>query len=428
MDEYIDQFDPSYLVTLDEIYHSHWAAQRKQRIAFLKDIIHYIWPKGHPTQFIQVTGTNGKGSVSYYLELGLTSVSRSGSWTGPHLFDYAERFHINGQQVSHDDIVTSSRKIKECYEQFKEEKYLDVSLSFAEIGILITLHLFQQYQVQWGIMEVGCGGRYTPLMALDVVACILTNIGNDHPQSLGSKLWQRAMDKAGIARPGVPFFIAEMDEALPYVLKTADSQGANIIQITNVMVEKIKELQPQAPEFKLRNLALATTVIRYFYPDLSVAKLVGSMLSKLPGRFANLAPNVIIDIAHNQDKITRLVEELTSTYPEKKICFLIGLTRQRNVRQVFSPILKIAKKITITSASYAGQDPNCLAEQLRLDFSNIFVEIEPQKAYQQALEDLEKDDILVLTGSAYMIDQAINPNPYIRHLNATYGWRNQGKP
>ncbi|MGK7941070.1 MAG: hypothetical protein AB4062_13155 [Crocosphaera sp.] len=427
MDEHIDQFDPSYLVTLDEIYHSHWAAEKKQRIAFLKDIINYIWPKGHPTQFIQVTGTNGKGSVSYYLELGLTSVSRSGSWTGPHLFDYAERFHINGQQVSHDDIVQGHSKIKEFYEQFKEEKYINATLSFAEIGILITLYLFQQYQVQWGIMEVGCGGRYTPLMALDVVACILTNVGNDHSQSLGSELWQRAMDKAGIARPGVPFFTAEMDAALPYVLKTAEYQGANIIQITDVMVEEIRKIQPQAPKFKLRNMGLATTVLRYFYPDLSIYNLLDCILSKLPGRFANIAPNVIIDVAHNQDKIYRLVQELTVTYPEQKFCFLIGLTRQRNVRKVFAPILKIAKKITITSASYAGQDPDCLAEQLRLDFANIFVEIEPQKAYQQALQDLEKDDMLVLTGSAYMIDQAINPNPYIRHLNATYGWRNQGK-
>ncbi|MDJ0510556.1 MAG: hypothetical protein QNJ64_15080 [Crocosphaera sp.] len=427
MDEFIDQFDPSYLVTLDEIYHCHWAAKKKQRIAFLREIIHYIWPKGHPTQFIQVTGTNGKGSVSYYLELGFTSVSRSGSWTGPHLFDYAERFHINGQQVSHDDIVTSYGKIKEFYEQFKEEKYLNTTLSFAEIGILITLHLFQQYQVQWGIMEVGCGGRYTPLMALDVVACVLTNVGNDHPKSLGAKLWQRAMDKAGIARRGIPFFTAEMDQALPYVLKTAESQGGNIIQITDIMVEEIRKIQPQAPEFKLRNLALATTVIRYFYPDVSISILLDCMISNLPGRFANIAPNVIIDLAHNQDKISRLVEELMVTHPGQKFCFLIGLTRKRNAREVFAPILKIAKKITITSASYAGQDPDLLAGELHLDFPNIGVESEPQKAYKQALQDLEKDDILVLTGSAYMIDQAINPNPYVRHLNATYGWRGQDK-
>jgi dihydrofolate synthase/folylpolyglutamate synthase len=427
MDQNLDKFDPSYLVTVDEIYHCHWVAKKKQRIALLQEVIKYCWPKGHPTQFIQITGTNGKGSVAYYIELGLQSLTRSGSWTGPHVFDYAERFHINGQKVAHEDIVTAYREIQQIYGQFTEEGYGNDSLSFAEIGILMTLYLFQQYQVQWGIMEVGCGGRYTPLMALDVVACILTNVGNDHPNSLGSQLWQRAMDKAGIARNGVPFFTAEMDEALPYVLKTAQSQGANVIQINPNVIEQIREIQPNSPTFKLHNLALATTVIRYFYPDLSLPNLLDFMIAKLPGRFGNIAPNVIVDVAHNQDKIARLAEELTSTYPQQKFCFLIGLTRQRNVRQVFAPILKLAKRIVITGASYAGQDPELLAEQLRLDFTDVFVEINPETAYKQELKRLENDDILVLTGSAYMIDQAINPNPYLRHLNATYGWRTQDK-
>ncbi|MEA5510522.1 cyanophycin synthetase [Crocosphaera sp. UHCC 0190] len=419
----IDKFDPRYLVTLDEIYHSHWTTQKKQRIAFFREIIKYFWPKGHPTQLIEITGTNGKGSVAYYLEQGFKSVSRSGSWTGPHVFDYAERFHINGQQVTHDDIVAAYRKIQELYGQFLKEGYEQTSLSFAETGILMTLHLFEQYDVKWGMMEVGCGGRYTPLMALDMVACVLTNVGNDHPQSLGTELWQRAMDKAGIARPGVPFFTAEMDAALPYVVKTAEAEGANVIQIDQKAVEKMRELQPNAPEFKLRNLALASQVIRYFHPELTLPHLLEFMVSKLPGRFANVAPNVIVDVAHNPDKITRLAEELSYTYPNQKFCFLLGLTRSRDVRQVFESILKLAKRIVITGASYAGQDPESLAEQLRLDFPDVLVENNPEKAYQQELKRLEQDDILVLTGSAYMIDQAINSNPYIRHLNATYGWR-----
>ena len=57
-------------------------------------------------------------------------------------------------------------------------------------------------------MESGVGGRYTPLMALPAAASIVTNVGDDHPVTLGDELWQRAMEKAGVARPGMPFFTA----------------------------------------------------------------------------------------------------------------------------------------------------------------------------------------------------------------------------
>lgn len=425
MDSPIDKFDPSYLVTLDEIYHSHWAVQKKQRIAFFKKVIKYCFPEKHPTKLIQITGTSGKGSVASYIEQGLRNVSNSGSWTGPHVFDYAERFHINGEQVTHNDIVTAYREIQKIYQGFSQKHNENTSLGFPQIGILITLYLFQKYDVQWGIMEVGCGGRYTPLMALDMVACILTNVGDDHRNALGSQLWQRAMTKAGIARQGIPFFTAENDAALPYVIKTAEAEGAKVIQLEQELVEQIRKSKPDAPEFKLRNLGLASKVIRHFYPDVNLSSLLDCMESKLTARFAQIAPNVIIDMAHNPDKIATLAKELTLTYPNQKFCFLIGLTRSRDVRQVFAPIIKIAKRIVISTASYASQNPELLAQQLRLDFPDVLVEIDPEKAYQQELTRLEKNEILVLTGSAYLIDQAINPNPYIRHLNATYGWRNQ---
>ncbi|GBF81633.1 glutamate ligase domain-containing protein [Aphanothece sacrum] len=426
MNQSLDQFNPNYLVALDEIYHSNWVAKKKRQNIFFRQIINHLWPNGHPTKLIQITGTNGKGSVSYYLEQGLQITGKtSGSWTGPHIFDYAERFHINGQQVSHNDIILAYQNIQQSSDNFLSNYPSNLSLTFPEIGILMTLHLFEKYEVDWGIMEVGCGGRYTDLMALDMVACVLTNVGNDHPKTLGSELWQRALDKAGIARPGVPFFTSEMDAAKYYVMKTAEAQGAKVLTIEEKEVEEVEKIIGITPQFKLRNLTLACQVIRYFYPELNLKDLLESMKKNLPGRFANIAPNVIVDVAHNSDKIARLADQLSYTFPGKKFTFLIGLTRERNIREVFAPILPLAKRIVITGASYAGQNPELLAQQLHLDFANIEVELEPKKAYEQELKILQEGEILILTGSAYMIDQAINPNPYLRHLNATYGWRNQ---
>jgi dihydrofolate synthase/folylpolyglutamate synthase len=432
-----DLFEPKYLVTLDEIYHSHWAARKKQRMQFLREAVDYFWPKGHPSRLIHVTGTNGKGSVIYYLEQGLRFAGNTGSWTGPHVFDYAERFHLNTKMVSHENIVKIYREILLPFQEKFIQNHPGESLSFAELGILLSLHLFDQHEVKWGMMEVGAGGRYTPLMALDMDACILTNVGNDHPKTLGTELWQRALEKAGIARPGVPFFTSAEEPALTYVRKTAEAEGAPvyILPIEGNTYKKFLQGGPggavfsksappgrrRQPEYKLRNLALAVKVIRHFYPEFEFRP--ETMSAELPARFWKVTSNIIADVSHNEDKICRLVEQLRFSYPSQRFRFIIGLTRSRDVRRVFAPILELAEHIVITSASYAGQDPNELAEQLRKDFQSIEVIEDPKAAFDREKQRLKENQILVLTGSAYMIDQALNPNLYIRHLNATFGRR-----
>ncbi len=143
----------------------------------------------------------------------------------------------------------------------------------------------------------------------------------------------------------------------------------------------------------------------------------------LPARFRKVASNVIADVAHNVNKISKLVEQLKLAYPGKKFNFLLGLSRSRDVRKVFEPILEVAERIVFTSASYAGQDPALLAGDLSEDFTGVEALPEPRKALEMEKERLKEGEILVLTGSAYMIDQALNPSPYIRHVNATFGRR-----
>lgn len=422
-DDYLpsDQFEPTYLVTLDEIYHSHWAARKRLRIQFLKEAVQHSWPNGHPSRLIHVTGTNGKGSVVYYLEQGLRFTGNTGSWTGPHVFDYAERFHINGQKIAHEDIVAVYRRFLLPYQDKFIRRYPGESLTFAELGILLALHLFEQYKVEWGIMEVGAGGRYTPLMALDMNACLLTNVGSDHPLTLGTELWQRALEKAGIARPGVPFFTSADHPALEIVMQTAKSEGANVIAVEPPDIETIAQVTGPLPGFKLKNIALAVKVIQYFYPDFKFHP--DCIKAELPARFWKVTPSIIADVSHNPDKILRLAEQLKHHYPGRRFRFIIGLTRSRDAREVFSPLLELADHIIVTSASYAGQDPKELAGLLKESFPAIEVIADPQEAFATEKKRLNENQLLVLTGSAYMIDQALNPNRYIRHLNATFGRR-----
>jgi folylpolyglutamate synthase/dihydropteroate synthase len=136
---------------------------------------------------------------------------------------------------------------------------------------------------------------------------------------------------------------------------------------------------------------------------------------------------VIADVAHNVEKVAGLAEELALRYPNSKLHFILGLTRGRDALAVFAPILKLASRITITTASYAGRDPHELANLLREKAPQVDIEVvaDGREAYQAALASRSEDDLIVLTGSAYMIDQTLNPSPYLRHTNSSYGWRYQ---
>ncbi|NJN83408.1 MAG: hypothetical protein HC802_14735 [Caldilineaceae bacterium] len=99
--------------------------------------------------------------------------------------------------------------------------------SFHEVSILIALALFEQHEVEWAAMETGVGGRFDQTRALDVAATVLTNVGSDHAHMLGREKWQRTLDKAGIARPGVPFFTTEIDpESLEIIAAVCGDAGA----------------------------------------------------------------------------------------------------------------------------------------------------------------------------------------------------------
>ena len=86
-----------YYSTVDQIYHAEWSIPKLVRLQLLRKTLDALWPDGHRTKLVQVVGTSGKGSTSRFLETGFGCVARSGAFMSPHLFDYRERFSLNGE-------------------------------------------------------------------------------------------------------------------------------------------------------------------------------------------------------------------------------------------------------------------------------------------------------------------------------------------
>ncbi len=421
------KFDPAYLTTLDEIYHPEWAMGKRRGIDQLRQAVRDAWPSGHPTRLIHVSGTNGKGTVCSALEQALGFAGPSGSWTGPHVFDYAERIHVEGRQAERAEIVEIYRSRLLPYQNRLAAKPGNEVLSFAQLGILLALFLFERHGVEWAAMESGVGGRYTHLMALDVRASVVTDVGMDHPRTLGAELWQRALEKAGVARKGVPFFTAAQGDALRFVVETARSQGAEVCPVDSEDLQEVARCLPSGtPAFVVRNLALAARIVRYFSPERTVEDVVGDVHRALPGRFTVVREAVVADVAHNAEKTAALATKLRAEFPGKRFRYVVGLTSGRNALSVLRPLFALASSFTVTSASYKGRDASEIGPEIAGHFGRVRVVANPREAYRQELDSLEKDEVLVVTGSTYTVDQALNQDSFMRETNASYGRRETG--
>ncbi len=431
--------DFAYYNTVDQIYHAEWSTPKLVRLELLRESIRTLWPDGHPTKLIHVAGTGGKGSTCRFLEVGFGCAGKAGSFMSPHLFDYRERFSIDAEFVSRDDVQWAWTQIVQPYCVQLSLKNPTYTHTFLEVSILIALTLFEKHDVEWAAMETGVGGRYDQTRALDVMATALTNVGSDHAHMLGHEQWQRALDKAGIARPDIPFFTSDVDPLnLQVIASVCDDVGAPLFTIDEANVHSM-ELQLDAvtpdaggEESLLRarhqrwNATLAMHIVQHFLPDLGVDVLLPAMSeAHLPGRFWKVEEGVYADIAHNIEKMHVLVEELDEYFQDRDKVLVLGVSGKRVPADVLGALASEAKAIIITGSAYKGQDPSQVRDGIDTMTGDtpILVIYEPAQALDVAKSLRDGDDIILLTGSTYMIEQALNPDPYMRYISSTFGWR-----
>jgi len=433
--------DYAYYGAVDEVYNAHWAARRLRRLDVLADAVRGEWTNGHPTKLVLVAGTSGKGSVCRYLEAGLAAAGSTGSYTNPHVWDFRERFSVGGEEVGREEVVEAweSRVRQVCVRV--ADLAPEITLGPHEICVLLALVLFERRAVEWGAMEVSLGGRYDAVNALDAVATVMTNVGADHAFALGDEVWQRALEKAGIFRPGVPAFTAASDaEARRVLAATCARLPTELVTVEGADRERMEALIADAfpdgmpPDALLQgdhqiwNAALARAVVHRLAPQVDDADLVRSLASaRLRARFEMVEPGVYADVAHNPDKAAALLAELDRRMPARgRTILVVGVSGERSPREVLEPILAVADEVIVTSSAFKGIDPETVAADIGTGPHGRPVTVVPDAA--EALAEARRrrsgpDDVVLVTGSTYVIDQALNPDPYMKRLNAASDWR-----
>lgn len=440
LDSFASEPNFPYYNVVDQIYHAEWSTAKLARLELLAESIAGLWPQGHPTRLIHVAGTGGKGSTCRFLEMGLSCVGKAGAFLSPHLFDYRERFSIGGEFASQAEVMAAwEGRVRPFCVQLSLRNPQHTH-TFHEVSILLALTLFEQREVEWAALETGIGGRYDQTRALDVVACALTNVGSDHAHMLGEELWQRVLDKAGIARRGVPFLTSERNPtSLAILQQVCDHAGASLQAVGEPQVAALeaqlaaRTLAPAAQslihaDYQKWNAALALATIRQLQPQIDESCVVDAFANAtLLGRFWKVDEGVYADIAHNAEKIEALSGEMRKQFGEAGKILVVGMSGQRVPAKVFSTLAKVAHTIIVTSASYKGQEPTRVREEIQsvVGDTPVLLAIEPRQALRTARAIQRPGEVIILTGSTYMIEQALNPDPQLRYLSAHFGWRMQ---
>ena len=255
-----------------------------------------------------IAGTNGKGSVTVMVDTALRRAGyRSARYTSPHLERVEERFVIDGQDVTTDQLRGALERIRTAVETLLVRGALGYPPTFFECTTAAAFELFRRTAVDVAVLEVGLGGRLDATNVVTPLATAITNIEFDHQAQLGSTIEEIAREKAGIIKAGVPVVIGRMLPAARDVIRAAaDGLGTPLIVADDVATDTSAWTPSLAGVHQLENARVAAALLgtlgNFEFPVPDSAVRYGIEHARWPGRlerFRRGGVEVLLDAAHN---------------------------------------------------------------------------------------------------------------------------------
>lgn len=305
---------------------------------------------------IHVAGTTGKGSTCLYIESILRAHGfKTGLTISPHAIDLRERFQINGEFVSEERLI---KLVTDTVQDLGLLSETAERPGYFELLMLLAYRLFAEEQVEYAVIETGVGGRFDPSNAVrrSDKYCVITKIGLDHQAVLGESIKDIAAQKMGIVQLGMTVIIGAQELISLGKLETlAREEGA----IETYCLEKDNEvgLQVQATvPYLQENAQLAVFVAENLArrdgwnidSDLVTEALAQTVL---PLRFEQIewkGKTIILDAAHNAQKMKGLAEALRTLYPNERFAIALAFgEKTRSAKGMLKEIQPLASELAL---------------------------------------------------------------------------------
>ena len=372
---------------------------------------------------IHVAGTNGKGSCSHSLAAILQKQGyKTGLYTSPHLVDFRERIRVNGKCVDKQWVVDFVERERSFFEPLHP--------SFFELTTAMAFKYFAKQKVDIAVIEVGLGGRLDCTNIISPVLSVITNIGLDHTQFLGSTLAQIAGEKAGIIKPQTPVVIGEYTDETREVFEhiTAQNKSPRIFAQDNNEIISSEAIDEGGRMYTTKsfgtfrgelggdcqtqnmNTILNAVKILSAHDIIKDMSLVTPALDDvcertgLMGRWQTMssAPHVVCDTGHNPDAWKYISRQL-STVRCNTMRIVFGMVDDKDYRAVMEMLPKDATYYFTKADSHRAINEKIIAEtgkEMRLQGS-CYPTV--KEAVNAAIADSSKDDFVYVGGSSYVV-------------------------
>ncbi|MBM6819632.1 bifunctional folylpolyglutamate synthase/dihydrofolate synthase [Clostridium saudiense] len=392
-------------------------------------LLEYLGNPEKDLKLIHIAGTNGKGSTtSMITEILIGAGYKVGMYTSPFIEEFEERIQINRRNIPKETLANLIDEVKVAVDRVIEEGY-NHPTEFEIITVLMLLY-FKKEKIDFGVIEVGLGGRLDSTNVIIPILQVITSISFDHTNLLGNTLEEIAGEKAGIIKKNIPTVIYPQEEDALKVIKnkcaamesdlyTADKDNMKFVKVVNedkpYQLLKYKEefniFLPLLGEHQILNLSVAMKVIEVLNNRKIVNITTESIIKSIKnvtwkGRLEVLSnnPYVVIDGAHNIQGIKTLSRNIKKYFKYENLHLILGILADKDVEEMIKIITPIAKQVYAVT-------PNSIRAELADDLKNEIVKYnancrafdEYEEAYLEALKNAKENDIILASGSLYMI-------------------------
>jgi dihydrofolate synthase/folylpolyglutamate synthase len=391
----------------------------------------------YPT--IHVGGTNGKTTTSRMIDSLLFEMGlRTGRFTSPHLESYLERISINGKPIDAKELIFSFNDISPYFD-LMDSKF-ENPISFFEAITALAFAAFAEHPIDVGVIEVGMGGEWDATNVVDADVSVITPIGLDHMEYLGSTITEIAATKAGIIKEqGFIVLAQQTPEAAVELLRRAAEVGADIaregleysidsraiavggqlISITGLRGHYDDIFLPLHGKHQASNAAAALIAVEAFFgeQDLDIdAVRAGFANVTSPGRceVIHRDPTIILDAAHNPHGAKAIAETMQSEFTFDEVTGIVALMADKDALGILQKLEPILNQIIVTTnsseRSMSMAELNKLATQV-FGADRVFAEETLPAAIDRAIKDANRplsDESLaiLITGSVVTVGEA----------------------
>ncbi|MBI3087836.1 MAG: bifunctional folylpolyglutamate synthase/dihydrofolate synthase [Candidatus Omnitrophica bacterium] len=387
---------------------------------------------------ILVAGTNGKGSICAMLDAILRAAGfRVGLYTSPHLTDPRERIRVSeggtgGEAgwISQEAFAAVIGRLQPAIESGRSDP--DGPLTYFETLTAAAWLHFAQQGVHLAVLEVGLGGRCDATNVAEPAVSVIGPIGFDHADVLGPDLLSIAREKAAIMRPGRPVVSAQQPPEVAALLRelaaqhesplieygqavsadviTHDPLGGVCVSVQGTR-SRYEALQiPLLGRHQAQNAALAIAAVEWLSREGSPFAAIRAGLGQVswPGRLELVwdSPLVLLDGAHNPPAARALRETLDEFWPDRPVSLLLGMSRDKAVREVGEILAGRAETIVCTQSAHPRAcNPKRLAAQLKGLPSTVVAIPDAVDACTYLLNTADPARLIVVTGSLFLVGQ-----------------------